>query len=133
MFAMMDLGSYYDVSTAMDPTVAAVTTVISIASSVLMIVCMWKLFLKAGKPGWAAIIPFYNLYILFEIIYNNGVKFLFLLIPIYNIIVAIGLPFKTARCYGKSAGFGAGLLLLPVVFYPILAFGSATYQGPIVK
>ncbi len=97
---------------------------------VFMIVCMWKMFEKAGEPGWAAIVPLYNAYVMFKIAWGNGWKFLLLLIPIANIVFAIMLPFKLAKAFGKSSGFGAGLLFLSVVFYPILAFdNSIKYVG----
>lgn len=102
--------------------------IFSIAIAVFMIVCMWKIFEKAGEPGWGAIVPFYNLYLVFKIALGNGWYFLFLLIPFVNIVFAIMLPFKLAKAFGKGVGFGFGLLLLDIIFYPILAFGSAEYQ-----
>jgi len=88
------------------------------------------MFEKAGEPGWAAIVPLYNAYVMFKIAWGNGWKFLLLLIPIANIVFAIMLPFKLAKAFGKSSGFGAGLLFLSVVFYPILAFdNSIKYVG----
>ena len=100
-----------------------------IALSVLMIASWWKVFKKAGEPGWAAIVPFYNLYIEFKIAFGNGWLFLLTLIPIINIVVTILLPFKLAKAFGKSTAFGLGLLFIPVIFYPLLAFGDASYQN----
>ena len=102
---------------------------LSLAVSILVILAMWKIFVKAGEPGWAAIIPFYNLYILFKIVYGNGWKFLLLLIPIANIVFLILVYGKLAKVFGKGNGFAVGLVLLPVVFLPILGFGDAKYQG----
>jgi hypothetical protein len=97
--------------------------------SIFLIVCYWKLYEKANEPGWAAIVPFYNSYVLFKMAFGNGWMFLLLLVPIVNIVFAIMLPFKLAKAFGESSGFGVGLWLLPVVFYPILAFGKSKYVG----
>ena len=102
--------------------------IISIACAVLMIIAWWKIFKKADEPGWGAIVPFYNLYLEFKIAFGNGWYFLFLLIPIVNIVFAIMLPFKLAKVFGKGVGFGFGLLFLSTIFYLILAFGDAEYQ-----
>lgn len=107
---------------------------VALAIYVLIIVATWKVFEKAGKPGWAAIVPFYNQYVLFEITWGDGWRFLMLLIPFYNIVVAIQTNLRVARAFGKSDGFGVGLCFLPFVFYPMLGFdASATYLGIPVK
>lgn len=98
--------------------------------AVFAIVCMWKIFTKAGQPGWASLIPFYNYYVLFEIAWGNGLLFLLLLIPIANFVVLIILWVKLAQSFGYSAAFAIGLLFLPIIFLPILAFGSSRYIGP---
>ena len=102
---------------------------LSLAIIVLGIVAMWKIFEKAGEPGWAAIIPFYNIYVLFKITWGNGWKFLFLLIPIANIVFAIITMVKLAKAFGKSGGFAVGLIFLSVIFYCILAFDHSEYAG----
>ena len=104
-------------------------TILSLALAVLGIVAMWKIFEKAGEPGWAAIIPFYNIYVLFEITWGNGWKFLFLLIPIANIVFAIITMVKLAKAFGKSGGFAVGLIFLSIIFYCILAFDKSEYLG----
>ena len=104
-------------------------TLLTLAIAVLGIVAMWKIFVKAGEPGWAAIIPFYNLYVLFKITWGNGWKFLFLLIPIANFVFLIITMVKLAKAFGKSGGFAVGLIFLSVIFYCILAFGDAQYIG----
>ena len=97
--------------------------------SIVAIIAMWLIFKKAGEHGWAAIIPFYNTYILFKITWGKGWKFLLLLIPIYNIILYIQTMIKLAHAYGKGTGFGWGLVLLNTIFMCILGFGDAQYQG----
>jgi len=102
---------------------------LGLAVSVLAIIAMWKIFVKAGEPGWAAIIPFYNLYVLFKITWGNGWKFLLLLIPIANIVFYIITMVKLAKAFGKSGGFAVGLVFLSVIFYCILAFDQSQYMG----
>lgn len=103
--------------------------IIALVLAALIIVSLWRLFVKAGKPGWAAIVPFYNLFVLFEITFGKGIKFLLLLIPIYNIVVAIQMCIRLAKAFGKTGGYAAGLIFLPFVFMPMLAFGDSTYLG----
>lgn len=96
---------------------------------VLSIVAMWKIFTKAGKPGWASIVPIYNMYVLFEIAGMSGWMFLLLLIPIANIIVTFMLYIKLAKAFGKGVGFGLGLIFLNTIFTLILGFDSSEYVG----
>ena len=96
---------------------------------VIGIVCMWKIFTKAGRAGWKCIIPIYNTYNEFEIAGMNGWMFLLLLIPIVDIVIYIMLIFKFAKAFGKSTAFGFGLLFLTPIFLLILAFDSSTYVG----
>lgn len=127
------MNDYYDYYTySSPPTFNPLLTILSLALCVFVLVCMWIVFRKAGKPGWAAIVPFYNLYVLFEITWGSGMRFL-LLIPIYNIILSIQTQVRLAKAFGKSGGFAAGLVFLPYIFIPLLAFGKETYQGVPVK
>jgi Family of unknown function (DUF5684) len=109
--------------------VSPVSLIISLLIALLMIVAMWKVFTKAGQPGWASIIPIYNLYIWCKIVGRPWWWILLMLIPFVNFIVAIVLCIDTAKSFGKGAGFGIGLALLAIIFWPILGFGSAQYQG----
>lgn len=128
------MNDYYDYYTySSPPTFNPLPTIISLVLCVFVLVCMWIVFRKAGKPGWAAIVPFYNLYVLFDITWGSGMRFLLLLIPIYNIILSIQTQVRLARAFGKSGGFAAGLVFLPYIFIPLLAFGKETYQGVPVK
>ena len=101
-----------------------------LAFMILMIAACWKIFTKAGQPGWASIIPIYNWYILCKIVGRPGWWVILLLIPFVNFIVGIILCIDLAKSFGKGVGFGIGLILLSVIFFPILGFGSAQYQGP---
>jgi len=97
---------------------------------IVMIIAHWKIFEKAGKPGWAAIIPIYNIIVLLEII-GKPIWWIFLLIiPCVNIVIAIWMTNLLSKSFGQSEGFTVGLLLLGIIFYPILAFGNYQYLGP---
>lgn len=88
---------------------------------------MWKVFEKAGKPGWAAIIPIYNIIVLLEIIK----KPIWWLLLCFIIIGMILIAMELAECFGKSKGWGIGLLFfLPFIGYPLLGFGDAAYKAP---
>lgn len=107
-----------------------VLLVISLIASLFMVVCLWKIYSKAGKPGWGSIVPLYNTYLLFEIAMGNGWLFLLSLVPFVNIVIGIMVYFKLAGSFGKSAAYAFGLLFLPIIFFPMLAFGNTKYYGP---
>jgi hypothetical protein len=101
-----------------------------IAIVVACVVGMWKVFEKAGQPGWASIIPFYNLYILTcEIAKKEIMWFIIYIIPCTAIVGAIVVGLQVAKKFGKSEAYGIGLGLLPMIFYPMLGFGQDKYQG----
>src|SRR6476660_2111898 len=104
--------------------------IVGLLIALFLIVAMWKVFTKAGQPGWACIIPIYNLYVWCKIVGRPWWWILLMLIPFVNFIIAIILLIDLAKSFGKGVGFGIGLLLLSVIFFPILGFGSAQYQGP---
>jgi len=103
---------------------------IGLAFGIFMIIAMWKIFTKAGKPGWASIIPIYNIWVMLEVVGRPGWWLLLMLIPGVNFVIGIILMVDLAKSFGKGGGFAVGLLLLPYVFFPILGFGKAQYQGP---
>ncbi len=108
----------------------AVGALLWLAIVVLIIAGFWKVFTKAGQPGWASLIPIYNGYVLCQIAGRPGWWVVLFLIPIVNIVVSALVSFDVARAFGKTTGFGIGLWLLSFIFYPILGFGDAQYQGP---
>lgn len=119
-----------DILGAVAGAMAGMSLIFTIVS-VIMIIAQWKLFTKAGKPGWAAIIPIYNTYVFFEIAEGNGVKMFLSLIPIIGFIFPIIATIKLAKAFGKGTGFGLGLLFFAPICYPILAFSKDTeYLGP---
>jgi hypothetical protein len=102
--------------------------VVWLAVIVAVVAGFWKVFVKAGKPGWAAIVPIYNLIILIEIAKRPIWFIVLFLVPVLNILAAIIIGLEIAKRFGKSQGFGIGLALLPMIFYPILGFGKDQYQ-----
>lgn len=110
--------------------IGATFFIIYLAIIIVAIAGMWKTFEKAGKPGWAAIIPIYNIYIMIEIVGKPTIWLLWLLIPCVNIVFMVWLYNLISKSYGKEEGFTVGLILLGFIFWPILGFGSAKYLGP---
>jgi len=104
---------------------AMVAVVLWAAVVLFFIATMWKIFTKAGHPGWAALVPIYNIIVMVKIMGKPGWWFLLMLIPGVNAILA-GL--MMAKVFGKGTGFALGLIFLSPIFYPVLAFGSAQYQ-----
>lgn len=97
--------------------------------AILSLVALWKIYKKGGKPGWAALVPFYNQYCMFDIAFGCGWLFLLTFVPLVNIVIGIMKQFKLARAFGKGVGFGFGLMFLNTIFLYILAFGKAEYVG----
>lgn len=106
---------------------------LGLAACVLMIVAWWKVFQKAGRPGWAAIVPIYNIVVMLQIVGMSPWLVLVMFIPgvgsLALFIVLIFVNIKLAKSFGKEDGFAVGLILLPIVFVPILAFGQARFNG----
>ena len=102
---------------------------IYLAVLVLVLVGGWKIFVKAGKPGWGMIIPIYNSILILEIAGRPLWWIVLMFIPIVNIVVSIIVYIDVAKNFGKDVGFGIGLVFLPFIFVPILGFGDAVYEG----
>lgn len=97
---------------------------------VITVIGMWKIFEKAGKPGWAAIIPVYNYIVMLEIV-GKPIWWIFLILfPCTSLIFGIWTLNLISKSFGQSEGFTIGLVLLPFIFYPVLGFGSYQYLGP---
>ncbi len=108
-------------------------TLLYIVVILFYLFCLWKIFAKAGKPGWAAIIPIYNWLVELEIVGRPWYWLLLMFIPVVDIVLAIIVLFRMAKVFGHSVGFGFGLLFLSFIFLPILAFDGSTYLGPNVE
>lgn len=137
-------------------TYITVLAIVGLAYTVLMLVARWKIFKKAGTGGWKAIVPFYSDYTMYKVAWKKK-YFWFVLVlsilasvcvnlsgdfPQYSLVFAliaavlfisvivleIKCQVKLAKAFRKGAGFAVGLILLPIVFYPILGFGGAKYR-----
>lgn len=122
----MDRDYYY----SSDYTMPAWAIILICAIGLLVIIAEWKVFVKAGQPGWACIIPIYNIYIMTKIAGKPGIWTLWCFIPFVNIVFVIWLYNMISKSFGKDEGFTVGLILLGAIFWPILGFGSAKYHGP---
>lgn len=106
-----------------------VIIILYLAFVALMIAGSWKVYTKAGQPGWAAIVPIFNLIVLLKIVEKPVWWIILLLIPPINIVFSFIVNIELAQRFGKTTGFGVGMTLLPFIFIPILGFGDAEYEG----
>jgi hypothetical protein len=102
--------------------------ILYVALIVISIIALWKMFAKAGQPGWASIIPIYNTIVMIQIAGKPVWWFLLLFIPIVNIVVSVMITHATAKNFGRGVGTTLGLIFLPFIFMLILGFGSAEYK-----
>lgn len=122
--------NYEAAGLAIGAGVMVVYWLLMLAICIFIIVATWKVFVKAGKPGWACIVPFYSQYCMFDIAFGNGWLFLLSFVPCVNFVIAIMLYIKLAKAFNQGVGFGLGLVFLNPIFMAILGFGSAEYAGP---
>jgi uncharacterized protein DUF5684 len=94
----------------------------------IVVVGMWKVFEKAGEPGWAALVPVYNIWVLVKISGKETWWFVLFLIPCANFVAAVMICMAVARKFGKDPAYGIGLAFLPFVFFPMLGFSPAQYN-----
>jgi hypothetical protein len=97
--------------------------------AIIAIAGMWKTNTKAGQYGWACLVPIYNIIVLLRIAGKPWWWIFLFLIPIVNLVIIIIVNIDVAKNFGKGAAFGIGLFLLGFIFFPILGFGDAQYQG----
>ena len=107
--------------------------VVYLAVIVLMIAGLWKIFAKAGQPGWACIVPIYNILVLLKIAGKPAWWVLLFLCGPVGAIISIIVNIEIAKRFGKGVGFGLGMAFLGPIFIPMLGFGAATYQGPALQ
>lgn len=107
--------------------ISLVFTAVYLLVILAMIAGQWKVFGKAGKPGWASIVPIYNIIVMFEIS-GLAMPWWYALIPFLNIYAMLMVSLAIAKKFGKTDAYGIGLFLAPFVFYPMLGFGSAVYN-----
>ncbi len=97
--------------------------------AVLLIASIWRVFEKAGQPGWAVIVPIYNVLVLLRIVGKPWWWLILMVIPYIGLIWSVWTTNLLSKKFGKDEGFTVGLILLPIIFYPLLGFGDAQYQG----
>jgi hypothetical protein len=108
---------------------AIIMMVFELVFVVAFIAGLWKTFTKAGEPGWAAIVPIYNVIIILKL---GGKPWYWAIVPIVGPIMLIIAEIELAKRFGKGTGFGIGLAFLPFIFFPMLGFGSATAGAPVL-
>ena len=108
----------------------AVVLVLYLAVVIFYVTAGWKVFVKAGEPGWGIIVPFYNLYLVCKIAGRPEWWLILFFIPLVNIVFGLIIAMDIAKAFSKSSGFGIGLWLLGFIFVPILGYGSAQYTRP---
>jgi hypothetical protein len=99
-----------------------------LAIAVVMLISMWKIFSKAGQPGWAILVPIYNMVTLLKVVRKPVWWILLMLIPFVNFIIIILVYLELAKVFGKDTGYGLGIVFLPIIFLPMLAFSNSEYQ-----
>jgi len=107
-----------------------VVALIQVGILVLVLASIWRIFTKAGEAGWKSLIPIYNMYIMLRIAGRPGWWLLLFFIPFVNFVIAILVAIDLAKAFGKGVGFAIGMVFLGFIFYPLLAFGDATYTRP---
>jgi hypothetical protein len=118
-------------ATEISPAVIFLPLGVGLIVTVVVIVALWRIFTKAGRPGWAAIIPFYNAYVLLKIVGRPGWWLVLLFIPLVNVVIGIILAIDLARSFGKGGLFAFfGLIVFSLIGYCVLGFGNARYLGP---
>jgi hypothetical protein len=117
----------------METQLRLITTIYSYAVlfSIIKLFSMWRIYKKAGQPGWAALVPFYNIVIWLRIISKPAWWLALLFIPIVNIVILVLMTNLLAKKFDRNTGFTFGLILLGIIFYPILAFKEYKYSGNI--
>lgn len=108
--------------------VLLVVNLIVLLVTATMVASMWKIFSKAGEPGWAALVPIYNLVLLMKIVDRPVWHIVLLFIPFLGVIVSFMIFNDLAKKFGQGTGFAIGMIILPFIFLPMLAFGSAQYK-----
>lgn len=101
----------------------------ALALTVLQLAGTWRVYEKAGKHGWACLIPIYNFFVLLQIVEKPDWWIVWMFVPLANLIVFIWVTNLLSKSFGKDEAFTLGLLFFSFIFYPILGFGNATYQG----
>ena len=131
--ALTHAGVFADSSGGLAALIAAfgiVGILIALAVVVFYLAAYWRIFSKAGKPGWACIIPIYNIIVLLQVVGRPVWWIVLFLIPLVNIVILFVVLHDLSKSFGHDIGFTLGLFFLGFIFIPVLAFGSSRYIGP---
>ena len=101
---------------------------LNFAITAYIIASFWRIFSKAGEPGWTALIPIYDIIILFKITDKPWWWIFLLIVPILNIVLLIIVFHRLSKGFGQGVGFTLGFIFLPIIFFPLLGFGDYSYQ-----
>ena len=134
-YSNYDTYSYTTTSTVTSAVagVVLIFSLVAMIASVLMIIGLWKVFTKAGKPGWASLVPIYNMVVMMQIVGRPEWQVVLMFLPFAHIYISIVLPLDLAKSFGKTTGFGVLMIFFPAIMNPILAFGSSRYVGPVMR
>lgn len=123
------MGYDYNYGTQASSGMGAGMVIFYLILCAVMLVSLWKIYTKAGKPGWASIVPIYNIIVLLEIVELPMWYIVLFFIPFANIYAAFKIYIELAHKFGKSTGFGVLTVFFSIICLPILAFSSdAVYQ-----
>ncbi len=112
----------------MDNVGGVIVILFMVAIFLFLIVGMWKVFEKAGQPGWGIFVPIYSAYLMVKIANRPGIWLLFLFIPVVNFVVGIIMMVDIAKNFGKSSMYALGLLLFGFIFFPMLGYSDAQWN-----
>lgn len=116
----------------MDTIVNTLIFLLAIPLVLLPFYIVWRFFEKANKPGWASLIPIYNIIVLNQIAGRPGWWVILYFIPLVNIVISAIIAIDIAKAFGKSTAFGVfGLFIFSIIGYAIIAFGNNTYTQPV--
>jgi ABC-type sulfate transport system permease subunit len=120
----------YEINTDDRPAIGAVPLIIALVVLVMMVAALWRIYTKAGRPGWTTLIPFYNTWVLLKIVDRPTWWLVLFFIPLVNVVVGVIVYFDLVKAFGKGIGMLLAILFLPFIGFPVLAFGNSTYTQP---
>lgn len=106
-----------------------VLALLAFGAFIAYIAGMWKVFEKAGQPGWGALVPILNILYMLDMADRETWWIILFFIPVINGLIFIVINIDIAKNFGKGPGYGLAMWLLPFVFWPLLGFGDETYVG----
>lgn len=109
---------------------SSIAPLIVLAIGGITIASLWRVYQRAGEPGWATLVPIYNAVVLLRVARRPIWWIVLLLVPLVNLVTLVAIDIALARRFGRSAGFGVAIALLPFVFLPVLAFASDAEPSP---